>query len=139
MEGWTQEEPECPSLSLQPSQAYKITSVTYRLPTLVSMCRMSPTLCNGKVSQQYIGCHKSTSTETVVYYTVIIFTSIQLFKFTTAGNTVVTLALVAINFCNPWMSLSAANLCFLGTESNSTAIFRARSLAACYTITESFC
>jgi hypothetical protein len=115
MEGRTQEEPECPSLSLQSSQTYELTSVTYRLPILVSMCRMSPTLCNEKLSQQYIGCHKSNYTETVDYYTVIIFTSIQLFKYTTAGNTVVTLALVSINFCNPWMSLSAGHLCFLGT------------------------
>jgi hypothetical protein len=65
-----------------------------RLPILVSMCRMSPTLRNGQVSQQYTGCHRSISTEAAEYYQVIIFTSILLFKFTTAGNTVVTLALV---------------------------------------------
>jgi len=69
---------------------------------------------------------------------VIIFTSIQLFKFTTAGNTVVTLAHFFINFCNPWISLSAGHWCFLGTKSNGTAIFRAPSLAACYITNESF-
>jgi hypothetical protein len=55
MEGQTQEELECPSVTpILPER----TSVTYRLPVLVSMCTMSPTLRNGQVSQQYTGCHK---------------------------------------------------------------------------------
>jgi hypothetical protein len=60
------------------------------------------------------------------------------FKFTTAGNTAVTLALVSVNFCIPSMSLSAGHWCFLGTYNISKANFRPPLLAACHTTIEFF-